>query len=404
MGNQPDIQIPLPFGMKGIKVIGLKENNGSLTILVQKAVDFGLCPICGTISQKVNDRRAHRVTDRPIFEDGTKIEVLKRRWKCVNDFCEVNTFTDQIEGLPKKWTHTELFYHHMYQLSRRMTYKEVWKYLRDAKCRVSLSTVYKKSQSQLRKEVTLPKMIEVSFIGLDEFSKGKGHDYGVVLTNLERKKVIDVADGGKTKKAASRLLDELDTQKVKASCIDMWKPFRDACREKLPHAVIVIDPFHVVKEVNEALDKVCKRARKHQKSKQRKEALFRYKKLILMGLEKLTPRQEERLWKILSWHKDLSLAYELKELLRAIYAGQDLQKASQELDSWIKEAYLSNIEEMKEVAKTLSNWREEILNFWVYPITNAVTEGKINKIKALRRGAYNYNNFQTLRLKILEQE
>ena len=404
MGNQPDIQIPLPFGMKGIKVIGLKENNGSLTILVQKAVDFGLCPVCGTISQKVNDRRAHRITDRPIFEDGTKIEVLKRRWKCVNDFCEVNTFTDQIEGLPKKWTHTELFYHHMYQLSRRMTYKEVWKYLRDAKCRVSLSTVYKKSQSQLRKEVTLPKMIEVSFIGLDEFSKGKGHDYGVVLTNLERKKVIDVADGGKTKKAASRLLDELDTQKVKASCIDMWKPFRDACREKLPHAVIVIDPFHVVKEVNEALDKVCKRARKHQKSKQRKEALFRYKKLILMGLEKLTPRQEEQLWKILSWHKDLSLAYELKELLRAIYAGQDLQKASQELDSWIKEAYLSNIEEMKEVAKTLSNWREEILNFWVYPITNAVTEGKINKIKALRRGAYNYNNFQTLRLKILEQE
>ena len=404
MGNQPDIQIPLPFGMKGIKVIGLKENNGSLTILVQKAVDFGLCPVCGTISQKVNDRRAHRITDRPIFEDGTKIEVLKRRWKCVNDFCEVNTFTDQIEGLPKKWTHTEPFYHHMYQLSRRMTYKEVWKYLRDAKCRVSLSTVYKKAQSQLRKEVTLPKMIEVSFIGLDEFSKGKGHDYGVVLTNLERKKVIDVADGGKTKKAASRLLDELDTQKVKASCIDMWKPFRDACREKLPHAVIVIDPFHVVKEVNEALDKVCKRARKHQKSKQRKKALFRYKKLILMGLEKLTPRQEEQLWKILSWHKDLSLAYELKELLRAIYAGRDLQKASQELDSWIKEAYLSNIEEMKEVAKTLSNWREEILNFWVYPITNAVTEGKINKIKALRRGAYNYNNFQTLRLKILEQE
>jgi len=218
---------------------------------------------------------------------------------------------------------------------------------------------------------------------LDEFSKGKGHDYGVVLTNLERKKVIDVADGGKTKKTASRLLDELDTQKVKASCIDMWKPFRDACREKLPHAVIVVDPFHVIKEVNEALDKVCKRARKHQKSKKRKEALFRYKKLILMGLEKLTPRQEERLWKILFWHKDLSLAYELKELLRAIYAGQDLQKASQELDSWIKEAYISNIEEMKEVAKTLSNWREEILNFWVYPITNAVTEGKITKNRVI---------------------
>jgi transposase len=404
MRNLPDVQISLPFGMKGIKVIGIKENNGSLTILVQKALEFGLCPVCGTISQKVNDRRAHGVTDRPIFENGTKIEVLKRRWKCINDFCEVNTFTEEIEGLPKRWTHTELFYQEVYQLSRRMTYTGVYEHLQDANCRVSLSGVYKKAQRQLREGVILPKMVKASFVGLDEFSKGKGHDYGVVLTNLKRKKIIDVTDGGKTKKAPSRLLDELDPSEVNACCIDMWRPFRDACREKLPHVVIVVDPFHVIKEVNEALDKVRTRARNHQKSKLKKEALSKYKKLILMGLEKLTPRQEERLWEILSWHKDLSLAYELKELLRAIYVGRDLQKASQELDSWIKEAYQSGIEEMKEVAKTLSNWREEILNFWVYPITNAVTEGKINKIKALRRRVYNYNNFQSLRLKILEQE
>ncbi|WP_176230555.1 transposase [Candidatus Hakubella thermalkaliphila] len=45
-----------------------------------------------------------------------------------------------------------------------------------------------------------------------------------------------------------------------------------------------------------------------------------------------------------------------------------------------------------------------ILNFWKHRICNAITEGKINKIKALRRRAFNYNNFQTLRLKILEQE
>lgn len=404
MRNLPDVQISLPLGMKGIKVIGLKENNGSLTILVQKALEFGLCPVCGTISQKVNDRYVHRVTDRPIFENGTRIEVLKRRWKCVNDFCEVNTFTEELEGLPKKWTHTDLFYQDVYQLSRRMTYTRVYEHLQDAKCQVSLSTVYQKAQEQLRKEVVLPEVVEASFIGLDEFSKGKGHDYGVVLTNLERNKIIDVTDGGKTKKAASRLLTELDPSKVKACCIDMWRPFRDACRDVLPHALVVVDRFHVIKEVNEALDKVRKRARNHQRSRQKKEALSRYKKLILMGIEKLTPGQESLLWEILSWYRDLTRSYELKELLRAIYAGQDAQKASQEIDNWIEEAKISGIKEMEEAAKTLTNWRREILNFWVYPITNAVTEGKVNKIKVLRRRAYNYNNFQSLRLKILEQE
>lgn len=268
----------------------------------------------------------------------------------------------------------------------------------------SLSNVYQKAQEQLREKVIVPQTVQTRFIGLDEFSKGKQHNYGVVLVDLERNKIVDIADGGKTKKAAQGLLAKVNLQKVKACCIDMWKPFRDACQEVLPQVLVVVDCFHVVKCVNDALDKVRKRTRKRLKSKERKKAIFDYKELLRMGLEKLTPKQEERLWEVLSWNEDLSRAYELKELLRAIYAGEDAEKAEKELDSWIQEAKSSGINEMSEAAESLLNWRKEILNFWVYRISNGVTEGKINKIKTLRRRAYNYNNFHSLRLKILEQE
>jgi len=110
------------------------------------------------------------------------------------------------------------------------------------------------------------------------------------------------------------------------------------------------------------------------------------------------------LWGILSWDKDLGRAYELKEVLRVIYAGEDAEQARRELENWFREAQASGIKEMIESSQTLINWKEQILNFWKYRICNAVTEGKINKIKALRRQAFNYNNFQNLRLKILEQE
>ena len=123
--------IPFPFGLKGIEVIAVSQGEGSLTIRLQKALPFGLCPLCGTISQKVNDRHIHPVTDRPLDGPRVKLEVLKRRWKCLNTFCSVNTFTEQIEGLAPKHTHTDLFCRHVYQLSRQMTFSGVHKHFQE---------------------------------------------------------------------------------------------------------------------------------------------------------------------------------------------------------------------------------------------------------------------------------
>ena len=252
--------------------------------------------------------------------------------------------------------------------------------------------------------MTVPEKVTTPFVGLDEFAKGKGHDYGVVLVDVARRKVLDIDEGGKTKKAAARLLAKVDSKELKACAIDMWDPFKRACQQVVPHALVVADHFHVVKTMNEAVDTVRKRASHHLKSKEKKKALFKYRKLMLMALETLSPKQEHRLWDILSWDKDLCQVYELKELLRAIYEGKNQETATIELDNWIQGAQASGIAEVQEVAGTFLRWKPEILNFWVYRINNAVTEGKINKIKTIRRWAYNYNNFEHLRLKILEKE
>ncbi len=52
-------------------------------------------------------------------------------------------------------------------------------------------------------------------------------------------------------------------------------------------------------------------------------------------------------------------------------------------------------------AKTLKKWDAEILNYWQHRITNAVVEGKHNRIKVLKRRAYGYRNQRTFLLRIL---
>ena len=94
MMNLPsNASIPFPFGLKGIEVIAVSQGEGSLTIRFQKALPFGLCPLCGTVSQKVNDRHIHPVIDRPLDGPPLKLEVLKRRWKCLNTFCPPSTIS-----------------------------------------------------------------------------------------------------------------------------------------------------------------------------------------------------------------------------------------------------------------------------------------------------------------------
>ena len=60
-----------------------------------------------------------------------------------------------------------------------------------------------------------------------------------------------------------------------------------------------------------------------------------------------------------------------------------------------------SLPEFKELLHTLTNWREEILNYFDYRITNGFVEGKNNRIKTIKRTAYGYRNLDNFRLRIL---
>ncbi len=91
----------------------------------------------------------------------------------------------------------------------------------------------------------------------------------------------------------------------------------------------------------------------------------------------------------------------LKESFRDWYRGTNRSSAKERLRSL--EDTISNgyLPEFKELLPTLDNWRQEILNYFDYPITNGFVEGKNNRIKTIKRMAYGYRNMDNFRLKIL---
>ena len=94
-------------------------------------------------------------------------------------------------------------------------------------------------------------------IGIDEISVRKGHDYRIVVSDLERRRPIWF--GGKDRKEASMAefyawLGPAKAKRIRLAVMDMWKPFRNATAAHAPQAAILFDKFHVLRHLGEALD------------------------------------------------------------------------------------------------------------------------------------------------------
>ena len=111
--------------------------------------------------------------------------------------------------------------------------------------------------------------------------------------------------------------------------------------------------------------------------------------------------ETQRELEALSADPRLARAWGLKEALRETYRKQVQEEAAAALANWIKEAEGSGLPSFRRTAATLKRWQKEVLNYWRYPITNALVEGKHNRVKVLKRRAYGYRNDRSFLLRIL---
>jgi transposase len=64
-------------------------------------------------------------------------------------------------------------------------------------------------------------------------------------------------------------------------------------------------------------------------------------------------------------------------------------------------AEASGLEPFQRVSGTLRRWQAEVLDRWQYPLTNAMAEGKHNRVKVLKRRAYGHRHDRNFMLRTL---
>ena len=115
--------------------------------------------------------------------------------------------------------------------------------------------------------------------------------------------------------------DSLTEQQRKAICfvfIDMWAPYAQATRKKLPKAQLVVDRFHVMKQLNERLSQMRRNIQRGL-SKEKKDILKGMRWILIKNRSGLSAVEEARLYTVLDLCLSLRELYLLKEEFKHIF-------------------------------------------------------------------------------------
>jgi transposase len=178
-------------------------------------------------------------------------------------------------------------------------------------------------------------------------------------------------------------------EQVEEVSVDMWGGFPKVVQAVFPNTVIVIDRFHVMKAVNEELNKISKQV-----------GIFdrRSKFLLWKNSLDLTQEQTQKLEEILHRSKRLRQAYYWKEEFRAIYEKPLMvEEGKALLEEWLHKAGAI----YSQAVVTIRTHLNRICNYFRNRTINGVMAGINNRIKLIKRQAYGFVNFNNFRERLL---
>ena len=247
----------------------------------------------------------------------------------------------------------------------------------------------------------------ISALGIDEVAWQRGHTYMTLVYDIggATKRLLAVAEN-RTEASLRACLEGLGKpacQGVKFVCSDMWKPYLNVIREKLGHAVHVLDRFHVMQQFGKALDEIRAEEAKKLVKDGYQPVLKKSRWCLLKRPENLTDKQTVKLKELLKYNLKTMRAYLQREDFQRFWEYKSVAWAEKFLDEWTRRVMRSRLGPMKKVARTLRNHQPLILNWFRArgAVSSGAVEGLNNKVKLVTRKSYGFRTAQVAKLALL---
>lgn len=141
----------------------------------------------------------------------------------------------------------------------------------------------------------------IDTIGVDEISVRKRHQYVTLFYDLKKARVIHIEPSKKEtvfKGFKKMIANKMNPEQIKYISIDMSTSFRSGAKKYFPNAKVVYDKFHVIKLMNDTIDKI------RRKELRTNELLGKTRFIWLKNPKNLNVHEKKKLYSIRDLDKD----------------------------------------------------------------------------------------------------
>jgi len=373
---------------KEFKVLDRVEVDNNLRYELEPIQRPTQCPQCKDSNIVVQAKTQRKARDLNEFGKMVGIVINGHRYKCKT--CG-KTWTDQFQGIDANAKMTVRMRDYIREQALQKPFSHIAKELD-----ISVPTIERIFTDYATEMESKRQLIAPRILGMDETMLNGV--YRGMFVDVENKRIIDMTEDRKLYTVRAWLSRLPAKERIECATIDMWGSYKTAIELELPNVFIIIDKFHVIKHLNEALDVIRKKVASELPEKQRKHVKGN-RWLLLRNSEELDDMQQIRLQDLLYSFPAFEKPHTIKEKFREIYLfSKTRAEAEQAFEEW--KTTITDYPEYLAFADMVENWRTEIFNYFDNRYTNAITESlnRVSKeISAIGRGY----NFKVLRAKIL---
>jgi len=231
---------------EGLYLETLSIGTGRVSIRVSSGKRRSRCPLCGRGSSRVHSRYSRTVSDLPWHGRSVELEVRARRFFCDEASCERRIFCERLPDVAARARKTDRLEGALLAIVLELGGRAGARLAAELGLLVGRDALLRRAKS-----APLPDAGKVRVLGVDDFAFRKGHTYGTVLVDLERRRVVDLLP----ERSQDGLVAWLRRHpEVRFAARDRSHIYREALAKGAPNAVQVTDRWHLLHNLAHVLE------------------------------------------------------------------------------------------------------------------------------------------------------